>query len=267
MLYDAHNHLHDARFQGKQDDLIAEMKAVGISGCVVNGTHPDDWGAVSELATRNPEFIKPAFGLHPWRVNDRTADWQEHLLRMLDLHPNASIGECGLDKWISDHDMPAQLECFRLQLSIAAERNLPISIHCLKAWGQLIDVLRNAPLPERGIHIHGFGGSTEVAKELLKLGAYFSFCGYFLQERKKSVQDVFAAIPDDRLLVETDAPDMRLPTELDSYSAAYKINHPGNLAVIVQKLAKIRNTTESTLNRNLLSNFVKYFGTIAQPKK
>ena len=73
-LFDAHNHLQDARFGGQQDELIADCAAVGLTKMVVNGTRESDWPDVAALAKRH-DCVLPSFGLHPWFVHERTADW------------------------------------------------------------------------------------------------------------------------------------------------------------------------------------------------
>ena len=101
-MIDVHNHLHDPRFQGEQDRLIAEMKAEGITACVVNGTCEEDWPEVARLAKDHLDFVIPAFGLHPWKVDQRSPSWLETLEEYLNAHPNAVLGEYGLDRWMKD---------------------------------------------------------------------------------------------------------------------------------------------------------------------
>ena len=86
--------------------------------------------------------------------------------------------------------------------------------------------------------MHSYGGSIEFARQLLDLGAYFSFSGYFLQPRKAAVVEVFKELPTDRILVETDAPDMAPPEELVTHPMAEGLNHPANLPAIGAALAK-----------------------------
>ena len=259
MLYDAHNHLHDKRLRPQLEGILEQLEEHQIAQCVVNGTHPDDWDDVLELHQRYPHIIIPALGLHPWKVKDRPLDWFDRLQNYQRAHPFIGIGECGLDKWIQDPRFPEQQECFIAQLSLATEKNLPISIHCLKAWGPLLETLKKQALPERGIHLHGFGGSQETANELLHLGAYFSFCGYFLQSRKEAVRDVFANLPHDKLLIETDSPDMLPPKEHISHELDGTINSPLNLKSIAQQLAKIRGVTFPELAQLTEINFHRYF--------
>src|ERR1019366_5990338 len=126
-------------------------------------------------------------------------------------------------------------------LQIAAARNLPVSIHCLQAWGRLHELLRDHPRPARGFVLHSFGGPAEMIPAFAKLGAYFSFPGYFLHERKPRQRETFRQVPPDRLLIETDAPDQPLPDEkvLHPLVAAdgRPLNHPANLVAVYAGLA------------------------------
>jgi len=82
--------------------------------------------------------------------------------------------EIGLDRWIKDHDLPDQEDVFVWQLRLAAERDLPASLHCLQAWGRLLELLQTSPRPQRGSCWHSYGGPREMVAPLAKLGAHFS---------------------------------------------------------------------------------------------
>lgn len=233
MLIDAHNHLADPRFQGHREHIIAEMKAAGIIHCVVNGTHPQDWPTVAELAERHPDFITPSFGLHPWKVQDDSPTWLPPLRDYLARFPKAGVGECGLDRWIPDHHLPLQQKAFQAQIDLALELDRPLTVHCLKAWGPLLEMLHDAAALPRFL-IHSYSGSLETARELIKLGAFFSFSGYFLHQRKASQRTIFHLLPKDRLLLESDAPDMLPPDSAVSHPLE-GLNHPANLTLIAQK--------------------------------
>ena len=238
--FDAHNHLQDPRFAPHLDEIVDAMQEAGVERCVVNGTCEEDWPRVTELARRFPDLVLPSYGLHPWFAADRSPDWLTTLTEHLDAHPQAGLGECGLDRWIKDYDLNDQREVFLAQLSLAADRNLPLSIHCLKAWGPLLDCLRDHPLPARGFLLHSYGGSRELVAELASLGAWFSFSGAFLHPRKAARRDAFLAVPPDRLLVETDAPDMLPPPEARLHHLrapdGSELNHPANLPATVEAL-------------------------------
>lgn len=261
-LLDAHNHLHDSRLASWRAEILAELPTLGIRGAVVNGTREDDWAQVAALAATTGWAV-PSFGLHPWYANERTPAWRENLLRFLDAHPTAGVGEIGLDRWIEGNDPVAQTECFRWQLGIAAERNLPATIHCVRAWGALWDILRSEALPARGFLLHAYGGPAEMVRGFLELGAYFSFSPYFLHDRKVAQREIFKRLSSDRLLVETDAPDLAPPPERNprplSGDDGKILNHPANLLVAYDALAGIRGVERDELAAVVATNFARLF--------
>ena len=262
MLYDAHNHFHDARLAPYRSEILSALAALDFGGAVVNGTRESDWPEVAALAAEHP-WVRPAFGLHPWQVPTRSPHWLDLLRTQLDAHPGASLGEIGLDRWITGHDLDDQRAVFTAQLQLAAERAVPATIHCIQAWGALWDVIRSHPLPACGFLIHAYGGPAEMIPGFVERGAYFSFSPYFLHERKAPQRDAFRQIPADRLLVETDAPDLRPPDErnphplLDADGAA--INHPANLLVAYAGLAELRGLPAAELETLVAENFAKLF--------
>ena len=147
-FFDAHNHLQDERLAPQRAEILAALPAAGVAKMVVNGSCEEDWPEVLALAKSVPSVI-PSFGYHPWYVGERTANWRENLVKFLDAVPSA-IGEIGLDKWIKGHNLADQREVFAWHLRLAAARNLPVSIHCLEAWGTMLEVLRAEPRPGCG---------------------------------------------------------------------------------------------------------------------
>ena len=261
-LLDAHNHLHDVRLLTWRSEFLAELPALGIRGAVVNGTREADWPEVAALAAQTP-WVLPSFGLHPWHVNERSDVWLEKLRHFLDTHPSAGVGEIGLDHWIESHDPLAQADCFRAQFAIAAERNLPATIHCIRAWGALWDIIRENAVPARGFLLHAYGGPAEMVRGFLSRGAYFSFSPYFLHERKSAQREIFRTLPAERILVETDAPDLAPPLEQNPHllmgAGGKTLNHPANLILAYDALAKTRGVTCDELAAVAEKNFTRLF--------
>ena len=265
-LYDAHNHLQDDRLGPHREAVLASMRRENVRRMVVNGSCEKDWPEVLELARKYPE-VMPSFGCHPWYVKERTPDWQKALLRHLDAVPSA-VGEVGLDRWIKDYDPEEQEEVFVWQLRLAAERELPVSIHCLQAWGRLLETLRAEPRPRCGFLLHSYGGPREMIAPLAALGAYFSLPGYFAHERKTRQRETFRAVPPDRLLIETDAPDQVLPPERDQHPltdvrTGKAINHPANLSAVYEFAAELLNEPIEVLAQRIEANFQRLFGAVA----
>lgn len=268
-IYDAHCHWHDERLAGTQADIQAALAKTGLTRAVVNGTHPGDWEAVAQLAEVDDRVI-PAFGLHPWRVNDAPTDWLEQLRGYLARFPRAGVGEVGLDRWIADHDLPRQQAALQAQLELAAADNRPVSLHCLQAWGPMLEQLQRGPLPARGVHLHAYGGSPEMVAQFAELGAYFSFSAYIMHERKRRCREAVQAVPLARLLAETDAPDMLPPADWRdaplSGEAPFAhapegegMHSPANITASYRAIAQLREIAVEEVSSVIADNFRRYF--------
>jgi TatD DNase family protein len=237
------------------------LRALGIRRLVVNGTGPHDWDAVEHLAASYPEVV-PSFGLHPWKVGTEPQGWLGDLEDRLIRHPAAGVGEIGLDRWIRGHDLDRQKIAFLAQLELAARLGRSLSIHCLQAWGTLREILTEHQSPV-GFLLHSYGGPAEMVEEFATLGARFSLSGYFFCPEKAEKLSVFDRVPRDRLLVETDAPDMALPPERRRYllegdskvPTDSSINHPANLIVVYETTAARLGMTRGDLVDLVARNF------------
>ena len=268
-LYDAHNHLQDERLGTNPSELVAVAANEGVVKMVVNGSCEEDWPAVLSLARQFSQVL-PSFGYHPWYVKERTSEWREVLVQFLDQIPSV-IGEIGLDRWIKDHDLADQVEVFVWQLRLAAERDLPVSIHCLRAWGRLLELLQAGPLPQRGFLLHSYGGPEEMIVPLARLGAYFSIPGYFAHERKSRQRETFRHVPPDRLLIETDTPDQLLPDERNRHPLSdpltgKPLNHPANIRAIYEFTAELLGESVESLASRVAENFHRLFGSKSSSK-
>ncbi len=261
-FFDAHNHLQDERLAPWIGDLVQTLPQCGVARAVVNGSCEDDWDRVAQLAEAH-DWIIPSFGLHPWYVKERTPAWLENMRALLIRFPNAAIGEIGLDRWIETPDIDAQQQVFRAQLALAVELDRPASIHCLRAWGLLDETLRCVPLPRRGFLLHSYGGPAEMIAGFAKLGAYFSMSPYFCHERKAAQREVFKTVPLDRLLAESDAPDMWPPDKMNPRplhdSAGRPLNHPANIEISYRALAELRGIPLANIAAQIGENFTRLF--------
>ncbi len=264
-FFDAHNHLQDDRFAGRQAELVAASRAAGVARMVVNGSCETDWPQVAALAREFPDLVVPSFGYHPWYLSERTLRWRETLVEWLDQTPGAVIGEIGLDRWKPGLAYAGQEEVFLAQLQLAADRNLAASIHCLQTWGRLLELLRNSSRPARGFLLHSYGGPVEMVAPLAKLGGHFSFPGYFMHDRKARQRATFKFVPADRLLIETDAPDQLLPDAANAHpltdlSNGKPLNHPASLPAVYQFVAELRGVPLAELAAQVEANFRRLFG-------
>jgi len=281
MHFDAHNHLASPSFTPHLPAILADYATVGITRAVVNGTEESDWPAVATLcasvlqpSTFNLQLL-PSYGLHPWDVGNRSPAWLETLRTYLTADPSAAVGEIGLDRWILNRARPddprlaglrrapldEQLAVFQTQLALAVALERPVTIHCIDAFGLLLETLSSVPLPRRGFLLHAYSGSAELVAPFAALGAYFSFNGAYLASRHTRLRELYQKIPPDRLLVETDAPAMLPPPAHapHTFAAAPTLNHPANLAAAYAALATLRDLPLPALTAQIADNYRRLF--------
>jgi len=264
MLIDSHLHLQDPVFLPDFPDVLKRARDAGVRVMICNATSEKDWNRVRELAEQIPEIV-PCFGVHPWYLTHRQSGWQDRLSALLQTVPSA-IGEAGLDRWYEDRDEKQQEEVFRDQLELARYHRRPIMVHCLKAWGWLQKVLGEVGELPAGFLLHAYGGPVELIRPLSEKGAFFSFAGNVLDERKVRMREALRAVPSDRLLLETDSPDLPPP---ETYRVAGKSiegrryrNEPANLAAAFPAIAALRGEEPAELADVLRKNALRLLQSI-----
>lgn len=224
-LFDAHCHLQDPRIFNMVPRLIRTTLDTGVVHFAVNGVCEKDWHIVKEMSNSYP-CVVPNFGIHPWFIAERTPNWLKTLKEYFEATPEAAVGEIGLDKGSMGKkiDFADQVEVFRQQLQLAKELKRPASIHCVRAYGDLLEILKSmGPFPS-GVILHSFLGSAEMVPEFAKLGAYFSLSGFLMSLKESKAKKMLRSIPIERILLETDAPD-----------AFPKLNNPDTLFLIEEE--------------------------------
>jgi TatD DNase family protein len=244
------------------DEALGECRGAGINRWIINGTRESDWPAVRDLAGRI-RGAEGAFGLHPWWQAERSENWLAKLEALLVASPSAGLGETGLDRWMTGHDLPDQIGVLRAHLELSRRLCRPVSLHCLRAWPELASVVRACPPSERGFLLHSYAGPSDMIPGWVRAGGFFSFSPAFLHPRKAQVRRMFREIPVDRLLVETDCPDMAPPCELTLLplrdETGKLINHPLNLRLCVEALAADRGLCAEFLGGVLERNASRLF--------
>lgn len=211
-LFDTHCHLQARVLAALGDGLFERADAAGVAGFIVMATAPDDWDAVAALAVRRPEVV-PAFGSHPWYLPDEPLTrWLPALEARLTATPRAWVGEIGVDR-TAGPPLERQEEAFAPQLELAGRLGRPASLHCRRTWDRLGWYLARRRHHEIPVVLHSFGGSVDVARQFLDYHAYFSFSGALTRTRNERLPEVVRFLPRDRVLIETDSPDL-LPQNL-----------------------------------------------------
>lgn len=234
---DAHCHVQDDRLFPNLGKVLEHAADAGVERIVCCATNSRDWKQVLQTAEKNPQ-IYPMIGIHPWFVSSH---WKEHfqaLEKTVCRVPMLGIGETGLDFCDRFTNRAAQEASFAAHLDLARELDRPVAVHCVQAWGRLIELLKDHPAPK--IILHAFGGAPEMIPELVKLNCWFSFCGSVTNPKAKKVRASAAAVPADRLLLETDAPDFP-PAGLEPP------NEPAHLIHVARAAAALRDVSLEAL--------------------
>lgn len=244
-LFDTHCHLQDERLAPHLDGVLARAARAGVGAMLCCGSTESDWAAVGELARRHPA-VRPAFGLHPWYIAGRPSGW-EHALRALLEGSPAVVGEIGLDHAVDAATFADQEDVFLAQVRLAAELRRPVSVHCRRAWGRLMELLDRHGWPPDGIALHSYSGGKDLVPALARRGAFFSFSGAITHDRNRRGREAVPVVPADRLLVETDAPDIPAAMAPDAPvlrdTDGRPLSEPAHLAHVVAAVAALRGMT------------------------
>ena len=207
---DTHTHIDGTEFDADRAEVISRAKAAGVTKMFVPAIDLKSVDTVLRVCRDNSGFAYPMIGLHPEEVKE---DWQEQLRAMRqmlqDSHPFIAIGEVGLDYYWSREYADEQLEAFEEQVKWSIETRLPLMIHCRKAQNEMVALLRKYKDQLPGGVFHCFTGNAHEAEELmtfprfvLGIGGVSTFKSSHLRE------DLPAAVPLDRIVLETDSPYM-----------------------------------------------------------
>ncbi len=207
MLIDTHCHL---TFPPLCDDLPAVLDRAaqaGVTRIVVPAYDPPSWGQVASLVDAHPDTISAAVGLHPW-VADQPLDL-DALAGLLVRPQTVALGEVGLDGKIESPTLAVQLMVLEAQLALAHDLGKPVILHCRGAFEELLTGLGRFTPRLRGV-VHAWSRGPELAQRFLALGLHLGIGGAATRPRARHLRSTLAAVPLERLLLETDAPSIGL---------------------------------------------------------
>ncbi|WP_337173646.1 TatD family hydrolase [Paludisphaera sp.] len=252
-LVDTHAHLQDDRLRRDLPAVLARARASGVEKVVAIGITAEDSAEVVAIAAEHPE-VYAAVGYQPNGLLDATEDDWRRIVELASAPKVVAIGETGLDRYWDRVPFPLQQEWFRRHLALARERDLPVVIHCRDCEADVVAALREFEPPTRGV-LHSFTGNRDQAEAFLELGLHVSFAGMLTFGNKSldALREAAAAVPIDRLLVETDSP------YLAPDPRRGRTNEPANVAWTARKLAEVRGVPEGELARALAANARELF--------
>ncbi len=250
-LIDSHCHLDDDRFDACRDSVLRDAAAAGIARIVVPATTAARWDRLRRICARR-DGLFPAYGLHPWFGDEHRRAHLDELDAWLAREKPVALGECGLDFYASRAAAEWQHEIFAAQLELARSHRLPVIVHARKALDEVIAHLRRHSL--HGGVLHSFAGSEQQARQLYDLGFRIGVAATVSFERARKLRAVVASMPDDALLLESDAPDQ------PGSGHRGELNQPAFIVEHLRVMAGLRNTDPETLAATLNRNAEKLFG-------
>ena len=203
-LIDTHAHLDDDRFAADLPAVLDRAAAAGVVGVLTIGIDLATSRAAVELAARWPR-LKAVVGIQPNHVADAQPGDFAEIVALADAANVVGVGETGLDRHWDRAPFSLQEDYFVRHLELARRSDKPVVIHCREAEADVVRVLRAFGGPVRGV-LHSFSGDAATAAACLELGLHVSFAGMLTYKTAEALRAVAAAVPLDRLLVETDSP-------------------------------------------------------------
>ena len=253
-LFDTHAHLDQPEFDDDRAEVVARAKAAGVENIIAIGISADTSAACVEVAA---EFdgVYAAVGMQPnYLAEAQPGDW-DRIVAMLDQPGVVAIGETGLDRHWDFTPFDVQQDYFDRHMRLSQERGLPFIVHMRDCDEDILVMLREARQrgPLRGV-MHSFTGSRAMADECLAMGLYISFAGMVTFKKSAELRAIAAAVPDDRILIETDSPYLT-PEPVRKI----KRNEPAHVRHTAGCLAEVRGTTLEAFAAQTTANAKRLF--------
>lgn len=251
MIFDSHAHYDDESFNEDRDKVIQELIENDIVGILNCGASLQ--GAIDSVKLADKyNIFYAAVGIHPEFANIVDEEVIDKLMELAENKKVRAIGEIGLDYHYEENpSREIQKNAFIKQMELAEKLNLPVVIHDRDAHEDTLNILKKFP-KVIGV-IHCFSGSSEFAKECLKLGYYIGFTGVVTFKNAKKIVEVAKIVPEDRMLLETDCPYMAPEPNRG------KRNRSDYIEYIAEKIADIRRDIPINVKNQTIANTKRLF--------
>ncbi|MGL6314627.1 TatD family hydrolase [Vibrio sp. WXL103] len=251
-LFDTHCHFDFAVFEAQFDEHLARAQQQGVQKIMLPAIGPQNWQRLDSLSQRHGA-IHWALGYHPNFLTTKPLNLTPSLSKAFDQAKQKplAIGECGLDG-LTDIDARTQQVVLQSHLDIANELEMPVILHCRKAHNELLRTLKHTPVKAGGV-LHGYSGSYELAMRFVDKGIKIGVGGVITYPRANKTRNAISALPNDCLVLETDAPDM----PLNGFQG--KPNHPKRLPLILNTVCDLKQTDTQTIASQFWQNSLELF--------
>ena len=260
-LFDTHTHFDVADFDHDRQHLAVQAKQVGVEALVLIGFIESRFDDLIQTHQQlqyweNVPSSYLAPGLHPFYIEQHQPEHLQRLEQVLEQHDCVAIGEIGLDTFLKQHKQPEmfakQQHYFNAQLELATHYQKPVLLHIRKAHAETLAILKAQKFKLGGI-AHAFSGGVEEAKALVKLGFKIGVTGQITNPNAKKLHQVVQAIGAERLVIETDCPDMT-PLCCQTSTEHRTRNTPVNLPYVLDSLAQTLGQPQDQLAEQLWQN-------------
>ncbi len=251
VLVDTHCHLDMPEFDDDRDEVIKRALDAGVESIICIGTDEESSRAAIELSRKYKEIVYATVGIHPHDARLYSDEHSERLKALARQEGVVGIGEIGLDYHYDNSPRDAQRNAFVRQLEVAVELQLPVVIHSREARKDTMRILRESGAT-RGV-MHCFSGDRHMAEEAMALGFYISIAGPVTFKNARRLAEIATSVPDEYLLVETDAP------YLTPVPHRGKRNEPAYLVHTVERIAELRGVRPSDIARITTVNARRLF--------
>jgi TatD DNase family protein len=262
-LIDIGANLTSTRFHKDIDDVLQRARQQGVVAQLVTGTSLRASTEAVALAARHPD-IYATCGIHPHDASHFDAGTIKQLTQLASHHKIRAIGETGLDFNRNFSPRPAQERAFSEQLALAAQLGKPVFLHQRDAHERFLPLLKEQHSTLSHIVVHCFTGTREEMFDYLDMGCFIGITGWVCDRRRgELLRNIVANIPDDRLMIETDAPYL-LPHNLESATGMTPVmkgrNEPAFLPAVLHQLAICRHQSIDVLAAHCLANSLAFMG-------
>ncbi len=253
LFFDTHVHLDRLPAGLDPATEIVRAQRHGIGHFLLPGVEPRHWQRLLELATALPDCLA-APGVHPLAAERWNNDTANRLLNLLNEPQVIAIGEIGLDGHLAQPAAEIQEQALRGQLRLARQAGRPVLLHCRKATGRLLDILRQEQAGDCGGIWHGFSGSLDTARAAIKLNFAIAFGGPLTWPGARRGPEVLLSLPAEWIVLESDAPD------LAPHPHRGEINRPVYLSLIAERVASLRGWSLAETARITTANACRVLG-------
>jgi TatD DNase family protein len=258
ILFDSHCHIDDPCFDADMDTMFERAHKAGVRAMAIAGVDTDTAQKAVKIAAGRDNVIT-AVGIHPHDAAHCGPDVLAELIRLAKKNDCVKAwGETGLDFNRMFSPQKDQEACFTAQLAIAADLDLPLIFHERDSNGRFYDMVKSdGPDTRKGV-VHCFSGTRRELFQYLDLGYHIGITGIVtIQQRGKLLRELVSLIPEDKILIETDAPYLTPAPQKNKY----RRNEPAFVGSVLEKLAQVRNQAPEALARTIFNNTNRFFNT------